>query len=102
MKAISHLSIVKPETLLRWQRNIIKKSWSFKHKKRGRKPITAKIKKLILEMKTENRLWGCRRISDELKKLDINVHHTTVNKILQTFRKEGKIQPTGSWKKFLN
>nr|MDA3811466.1 integrase core domain-containing protein [Spirochaetaceae bacterium] len=75
--------------------------WSFKHKKRGRKPVTAELKKLILEMKTDNPLWGCRRISDELKKLDINIHHTTVNKIIQTFRKEGKIQPSGNWKKFL-
>ncbi len=100
-RAITHLSIVKPETLLEWQRRFIKKRWSFKHKKRGRKPITYAIKALILEMKKDNPLWGCRRISDELKKLDIDIHHTTVNKIIQTFRKQGKIQSTGSWKKFL-
>jgi len=100
-RAIFHLTIVKPETLLEWQRRFIKKRWSFKHKKRGRKPVTTELKKLILEMKTDNPLWGCRRISDELKTLNINIHHTTVNKIIQSFRKEGKIQPTGSWKKFL-
>ena len=100
-RAVSHLSIVKPDTLLEWQRRFIKKRWSFKHKKRGRKPVSAKIRTLILVMKTDNPLWGCRRISDELKKLDIDIHHTTVNKIIQTFRRGGKIQPTGSWKKFL-
>ena len=100
-RAISHLTIVKPETLLEWQRRVIKDRWSFKHKKRGRKPITAELKNLILEMKTNNPLWGCRRISDELKKLNIEIHHTTVNKIIQTYRKQGKIQPNGSWKKFL-
>jgi putative transposase len=52
-------------------------------------------------MKTDNSLWRCRKISDKLKKLDIDIHHTTVNKMIQTFRREGKIQPTGSWKKFL-
>ena len=52
-------------------------------------------------MKNENLLWGCRRISDELKKLGIYLHHTTVNKIIQTFRKEGKVENTGSWKKLL-
>ena len=41
------------------------------------------------------------RISDELKKLGITVHYTTVNKIIQTFRKNGQIQPAGNWKKFL-
>ncbi|HAK45231.1 MAG TPA: hypothetical protein DCO79_04855 [Spirochaeta sp.] len=100
-RAVSHLTIIKPETLLEWQRRFIKKKWSFKHKKRGRKPVSAELKKLILEMKTDNPLWGCRRISDELKKLNIDIHHTTVNKIIQTFRKQGKIQPNGSWRKFL-
>ncbi|MDC7226035.1 MAG: integrase core domain-containing protein [Spirochaetales bacterium] len=100
-RAINHLTIVKPETLLEWQRRFIKKRWSFKHKKRGRKPVNAELKNLILEMKTDNPLWGCRRISDELKKLNIKIHHTTVNKIIQTFRKQGKIQSNGSWKKFL-
>ena len=52
-------------------------------------------------MKTSNPLWGCRRITDELKKLNIDIHHTTVNKIIQTFRKQGKITPNGSWKRFL-
>ena len=100
-RAINHLTIVKPETLLEWQRRFIKNKWSFQHKKRGRKPVNAELKKLILEMKIDNPLWGCRRISDELKKLNIDIHHTTINKIIQTFRREGKIQPNGSWKKFL-
>jgi len=46
-------------------------------------------------------MWGCRRTLDELKKIDIDIHHTTVNKIIQTFRGKGKIQPNGSWKRFL-
>lgn len=100
-RAFTHLSIVKPETLLEWQRRLIKKRWTYKHRKRGRKPISAANRQLILEMKTDNPLWGCRRISDELKKLSIDIHHTTVNKIIQTFRKQGKIQPNGSWQKFL-
>ena len=100
-KAISHLSVVKPDTVLEWQRRLIKKRWSFKHKKRGRKPIKTSVRSLVLEMKTDNPLWGSRRISDELKKLNIEIHHTTVNKIIQTFRKQGKILPIGSWKRFL-
>lgn len=59
------------------------------------------IKELILQIKQENKLWGCRRIADELKKLGIELNPTTVNRIIQTFRKDGKIQPNGSWKTFL-
>lgn len=100
-KAISHLTIVKPSTLLDWQRRFIKNFWSYKHKTPGRKPISSEIKKLILEMKQKNTLWGCHRIADELKKIGIYLHPTTVNKIIQTFRKQDKIKPTGSWKRFL-
>ena len=31
----------------------------------------------------------------------IDLHPTTVNKIIQTSRKQGKIKPNGSWKRFL-
>ncbi|MDA3808991.1 MAG: hypothetical protein PF518_01550 [Spirochaetaceae bacterium] len=100
-KAINHMTLVEPSTLLNWQRKFIKDFWTFKHKTPGRKPVSKEIKNLILEMKVENQLWGCHRIADELKKLGIDLNPTTVNRIIQTFRKKGKIQPTGNWKKFL-
>ena len=100
-RALFHLSIVKPETLLKWQRQFIRNKWTFYNKKKGRPYIRKEIKDLILEMKQDNRFWGCRKISDELKKLEIDVHFTTINKILQTFRKNGQLQPVGCWKKFL-
>ena len=55
----------------------------------------------LMTLKQENKLWGCHRIADELKKLGIILNPTTVNRIIQTYRKQGKIQPNGSWKKFL-
>jgi len=100
-RASSHLTLVKPSTLLDWQRRFIKNYWTYKHKPPGRKPVSRDIKNLILEMKLDNQLWGCHRIADELKKVDIDLHPTTINKIIQTFRKQGKIQPIGSWRKFL-
>jgi putative transposase len=36
-----------------------------------------------------------------IKKVGIDLHHTTVNKIIQTFRKNGQIKPIDSWKQFL-
>jgi putative transposase len=101
MRAINHLTIVKPSTLLDWQRRFIKNYWTYSHKTPGRKPVTKDIKDLILEMKTDNLLWGCHRIADELKKIGFDLHPTTVNRIIQTLRRQGKIKPTGSWKRFL-
>jgi len=100
-RAINHLTIVKPETVLSWQRRFIKNFWSYKHTPPGRKPVSRDLKNLILEMKQDNYLWGCKKIANELKKIHIDIHYTTVNRIISTFRKQGRIQPTGSWKKFL-
>ncbi len=97
-RAMNHLTIVKPQTLLSWQRKFIKNYWSFKHKAPGRRPVTRDIKNLILEMKQENYLWGCKKIANELKKINIDIHYTTVNRIISTFRKQGLIHPNGSWK----
>ncbi len=100
-RAISHLTLIKPSTILNWQRRFIKNFWTYKHKTPGRRPVSKEIKDLILEMKRDNQLWGRHRIADELKKIGVELNPTTVNRIIQTFRKLGKIQPTGSWKKFL-
>ena len=83
-KAINHLTLVQPSTLLNWQRRFIKNYWTYEHKSTGRKPVSKELKNLILEMKTDNSLWGCHRIADELKKIGIELHPTTVNRIIQT------------------
>jgi hypothetical protein len=57
-RAINHLTLVKPSTLLDWQRKFIKNFWTFKHKTPGRKPVSKEIKNLILGMKQENHLWA--------------------------------------------
>ncbi len=101
MLLMKHLTIVKPETVLNWQRRFIKNFWSYKHKSPGRKSVTKDIKALILELKQDNYLWRCKKIANELKKINIDIHYTTVNRIISTFRKQGLIQPNGSWKKFL-
>jgi len=69
-----HLSIVKPETILHWQKQLIKHFWTFKRKKRvGRPPISNEIKQLILAMKNDNLYWGYKKIQGELLKLDIDL-----------------------------
>jgi len=52
-KATNLLIIVKPSTLLDWQRGFVKTFWTYKHKKPGRKPVLKEIKELILLMKQD-------------------------------------------------
>ena len=57
------LMLVKPETVLSWQRTLIKRFWTFEHSpaKRGRKPVDADVKNLILSMKNDRRSYGWHR-----------------------------------------
>ncbi len=98
-----HLTLVKPATVLAWQRTLIRRSWTFEHRpaKKGRKPVDTEIKDLILSMKNDNLLWGVKRIQGELLKLDISLSTKTIRKILQSFRRRGKIRRSLTWKKFL-
>ena len=95
-------SIVKPETVLRWQRQLIKHFWTFKHENRiGRPPVEKEIKQLILSMKNENLYWGYKKIQGELIKLGIALDKKTIRNILAVYRKQGKINQSLTWKQFL-
>ena len=67
-----HITIVKPETVLRWQRSIIKRFWTYKSsgKNKGRKATSKDLRYLILSIKNDNILWGVKKIQGELLKLD--------------------------------
>ena len=96
-------SLVSPETVLRAWKNAVARYWAHKHKRKpGRPPLLKAVKDLIVQMKLENRLWGSRRIRDELLKLSFNVSHETISKIINRSRKNGGIKPTLSWKRFLS
>ena len=53
------LTIIRPETLVRWHRAGFRCYWRWKsNSRRGRPPIEAKLRALIRQMSTENSLWG--------------------------------------------
>jgi hypothetical protein len=97
------MTLVKPETLLYWRRTLVKRFWKFQHAraKRGRKPVETELKNLILSLKTDNLLWCINGIQGELLKLEISLSTKTIRKILQAFRRKGKIRSSLTWKKFL-
>ena len=95
--------IIQPETLLKWQKKLIKKFWTFKTDKRkpGRPSTPKHIRELVLQMKNENIFWGCRKISNEMRKIGIEIDKVTVWRILKIYRKQGKVKTTLGWSKFL-
>ena len=63
-KIREHITLIKPETILKWQRILIKKFWTYNSEKSkgGRPSVPAEIKNLILDMKNKNLYWGYKRI----------------------------------------
>jgi transposase InsO family protein len=96
-------SIFSPATLLSWQARLIAARWTYPqfNRPKGRPGIPSDTVDLIRSMKNKNLTWGASRISGELKKIGISVHRSTVARILRKLRKEGKINRTGSWARFL-
>jgi len=75
--------VVRPETLLRWHRELVQKKWTYKRRGRsGRPPIEPQVRDLILRLGRENPRWGYQRIRGELLKLGIRISATTVRTIL--------------------
>jgi hypothetical protein len=74
------LTVVKPDTLIRWHRTGFRLYWRRKSKPRGRPRIPAELRKLIKDMALANRTWGEERIAAELLvKLGIRVSPQTVH-----------------------
>jgi len=77
------LVILRPATLIRWQRDLVRSLWRWKSRPTGRPKIPPELRALIRRMASENPSWGCRRIADELRiKLGIALSARTVRKYL--------------------
>ena len=97
-----HISIVKPDTVLCWQKQLIKRFWTYKTKNRGgRPPVKHEVKQLILNMKNDNIYWGYKKIQGELLKFGIQLDQKTIRNILGEFRRKGKVRKSLTWNRFL-
>jgi putative transposase len=56
------LTIVKPETLIRWHRKGFRLIWRWKSKARGRPPLPIDVQHLISGLAQANATWGEARI----------------------------------------
>lgn len=103
------LVVVKPATLIRWQRKLTALNWAFiskvfTRKRTGRPPIKDNLRDLILQMASDNPLWSPRDIAENLKdKFGLDVAHRTVAKYLKPLRADGSDSPgrSQSWSTFI-
>ena len=76
---LNAITVVKPETVIRWHRRGFRAYWRWKSRRRGGRPrIDREIRDLIRRMSKENPMWGAPRIHGELLMLGIEVAESTV------------------------
>ena len=94
------LIIVKPETVVGWQRAGFRRYWGWRSRPRGGRPkLNEEIRALIRRMLVENSSWGAPKIHGELRKLGLQVSERTVARYLQRLRRRG--DPAQHWLAFL-
>ena len=97
-RILDAITIVEPETVIRWHRAGFRSFWRWKSSRRaGRPSVPPEIRRLIREMSLANPLWGAPRIHGELLKLGIDVGQTSVAKYMARRRRP----PSQGWRTFL-
>ena len=92
------ITIIQPETVVRWHRAGFRLYWRWKLRSLGGRPqIGADLRALIRRMSLENPLWGAPRIHGELLKLGFEVAQSSVAKYM--VKRRGP--PSQGWRTFL-
>jgi transposase InsO family protein len=92
------ITILRPETLVRWHRDGFRRYWRWKSRSRGGRPqIETELRALIRQMSVENLLWGAPRIHGELLKLGFAIAQSSVAKYM--VKRCGP--PSQGWSTFL-
>ena len=83
------ITIVQPDTVLRWHRAGFRLFWRRKSTPRRGAPLPPATVALIRDMARRNRLWGAERIRGELLKLGLRVSKRTIQKYMRAVRRRG-------------
>ena len=97
----TRLSIVTPQTVVKWHRRRFRRYWtrlSHENRRPGRPKINAELRKLIRTMAIDNG-WGAPRIHGELLKLGVEVSEATVSRYMP--RRPSDPDKVQTWMTFL-
>jgi putative transposase len=93
---------VQPETLLRWHRDLVRRKWTYPHRRPGRPAIPAGTVSLVTRLARENPTWGYRRIQGELAMMGIVLAPSSVWEMLRRHSIEPTPRRSGpTWTEFL-
>ncbi len=93
------ITIIRPETLMRWHRAGFRRYWRWKSRSLGGRPqVDAELRELIRRISLDNPLWGAPRVHGELLKLGFEVAQSSVAKYM--VKRCGP--PSQRWRTFLS
>jgi len=92
---------VRPETLLRWHRDLVRRRWTYPHRS-GRPSVPPGTVEIVLRLARENPTWGYRRIQGELAGMGVGLAPSSVWAILRRHDIDPSPRQTGpTWTEFL-
>jgi putative transposase len=94
-------TLVTPDTILRWHRQLIARKWTFTPKRPGRPAIMKDLATLIVRIASQNPGWGYTRIQGALKNLGHSVARSTVAKVLKDYGIPPAPHRPSTWRTFL-
>ena len=94
-------TIVTPDTILRWHRQLIARKWTYAKRRSGRPGVLAEIRRLVVRMAEENPTWGYTRIRGALKNVGHRVGRSTIARILKAHGISPVPERPTSWQTFL-
>src|SRR5438445_1801546 len=94
-------TIVTPDTILRWHRQLVAGKWTYAKGQSSRRGVLAEIRRLVVRMAEENPTWGYTRIRGALKNLGHRVGRSTIARILKVQGIPPVPERPTSWQTFL-
>ena len=94
-------TLVTPDTLLRWHRQLVARKWTNTRIRTSRRGILAEIRQLAVRMAEENPAWGYTRMQGALKNLGHQVGRSTIARILKAHGLPPAPNRPTSWQTFL-
>jgi putative transposase len=92
------MMVFKPDTVLGWHRELVRRKWTFKRKgKPGRPVISSELETLIVRLANENLRWGYDKIWGELLKLGYPVPGVTSRGITKA---RSRLVTSSQWRTF--
>ena len=94
-------TVVTPDTLLRWHRQLIARKWTYARRRASRRGVLTEIRRLTVRMAEENPTWGYTRIQGALKNVGHRVGRSTIARILKAAGVPPQPERPTSWQTFL-